>query len=113
MFKCAKCETGNNKKGKLKKGNTGQGVKEFKVITVIRKVRYQNQVRYDKTISTEETSKIISSFKNVKETTGTEIVEEESYCKEHIPKNINVKVLDGEVKRINIIKIKKAYKGEN
>lgn len=113
MFKCEGCETKYNKKRNPTIGNTVRGETEFRIPTIIRKVKYLNQVQFDKLIFIEDGSKIVSSHKNVGETKGFEIVEEESYCQRHIPKDLKVKVLDGEVERINIMQIKRAYKGEN
>ena len=48
MFKCAKCETGTNKRGRPKKGNTKHGDKQTKVISVVRKVEYLIKIRYEK-----------------------------------------------------------------
>lgn len=109
MFKCVECETGNNKRGKLKKGNSGYGVKEFRVATVIRKVRYLNQIKVDKAVPNGEGYKVAVSYKTLNEKTGTEIVKEESYCNNHIPENPQVKILP-EVKRMNIIKVKNHYR---
>ena len=101
MFKCATC------------GIVPTHTKEFRITTAVRKVTYLNQVRYDKLVSDEGNSKVISSFKTIKETFGTEIAEQKSYCKYHIPKNINVRTLDKSAQRINVMKINRGYRGEN
>ena len=98
MFKCAGCPDKYNRKRKLIKNNTVHGETLFRVTTVIRNVSYINQVRFDKIVG---------------ETTGTEIVEEEFYCQNHIPKNTTPKVLDKVVERINLVAIKRPHRGEN
>lgn len=113
MFKCEGCPTKYNKKRKPTKGNTIHGEIEFRITTVIRKVIYLNQIKIDKLISQEGISKTVSSFKTIKETNGIEIVEQKSYCQNCIPKNLNVKILDKPVQRINIVKINKDYRGED
>ena len=113
MFKCVKCPIKYNKKRKPTKGNTSNGDKEFRVATIIRKVRYLNQIRFDKVVPDGESSKTITSYKNLTETTGTEIVEQESYCKNHVPKNLKVKVLDKVLERVNIVSVKRPHRGEN
>lgn len=113
MFKCEECPEKYNRKRKLLKGNTSHGTKEFRIVTIKRKVRYLNQVRFDKVIPQGETFKTVISYKDVGESTGYEIVEEKSYCEEHLPKNLNVKILDTIVERINIVKVKRPDRGEN
>jgi len=98
MFKCTTC------------GPVAD--KEYRVITAIRKVQYLSQVRYDKSVFKEGTPTIESNLKVVKRTRGTEIVEEKVYCKKHVPKNVNPKVV-GEVTRENLVGIKRAQRGEN
>ena len=113
MFKCEGCPTKYNKKRKPIKGNTGFGVTLFRVITVVRKVIYINQVRFDKIVPDGEGCKLITNYKTVGQTSGTEIVEEKFYCQYHIPKNITPKVLDKQVERINTVAIKRPHRGEN
>lgn len=103
MFKCAICETKNNKRGKLLKGNTQHGVTEFRVITVVRKVKYINQIKFNKIVPQGDSSKVVTSYKNVGETLGTEVVREESYCPEHLPEHPNVKILEGITERITFV----------
>ena len=112
MFKCSGCPEKYNRKRKLIKNNTGHGVKLFKVVTVRRAVRYINQIRFDKIVPDGEGCKLITSFKDLEETTGKEIVEERNYCKDHIPKNLTVKLLP-EVKRKVLVGIRRPHKGEN
>ena len=113
MFKCMGCPDKYNRKRKLIKNNTVLGETLFRVITVVRKVRYINQVRFDKVVPQGEGSKLVTTYKDVGETLGTEIVEEECYCQNHIPKNTTPKVLDGVVERINLVAIKRPHRGEN
>lgn len=113
MFKCEGCPKKYNKKREATKGNTIHGETEFRITTVIRKVIYLNQVRFDKLVSQEGTSKLVSSFKTINETSGTEIVEQKSYCQNCIPKNLEVRTLDKPVERINLVKINRGYRGEN
>lgn len=99
MFKCKKC------------GNVQHGVTEFRVVTEVRSVSYSLQVRYDKTILKDNSSSILSTYKTIKQTSGTEIVKEVSYCKEHIPKDLKVKVLPN-VQRTTLVGIKNDYRGD-
>lgn len=99
MFKCIDCEIGNNKHGKLLKGNTQHGVTEFRVITVVRKVKYINQLKFNKVVLQGDSSKLLTSYKSIGETFGTEVVEEKSYCPEHLPEHPNVKILEGVTER--------------
>ena len=113
MFKCAGCPDKYNRKRKLIKNNTVHGETLFRVTTVIRNVSYINQVRFDKIVPQGDGSKLVTTYKIVGETTGTEIVEEEFYCQNHIPKNTTPKVLDKVVERINLVAIKRPHRGEN
>ena len=116
MFKCAKCKTRRNKHGRLLKGNTQHGVTEFRVITVVRKIKYINQIKLNKIVPQGDSSKLVTSYKNVGETLGTEVVEEISYCTEHLPEHTNVKILEGITEKIVFITPKKRNKqdrGEN
>ena len=99
MFKCTKC------------GNVPHGTKEFRVIEIIRKVKYTLRIRYDKLIFKGDTSETLTSYKTIDETYGTEIVKEQSYCKEHIPTDFEVRIL-GEVKRTNTVAIKTVNRGD-
>ena len=114
MFKCEGCSIKHNRKGKPLKGNTIRGDTEFRVTITVRKVTYLNQIRMDKLVSQEGNSKIVTSFKTIKETYGTEVVEQKSYCQKCLPTNTIVRTLDEKpVERITIVKINRGYRGEN
>jgi hypothetical protein len=103
MFKCSGCP----------KGNTRHGETLFKVTTVQRKVLYINQVRYDKQIMKDGQPAILSTYKVVGQKMGLETVEEKSYCQAHLPSEIKTTVLEKAVERINVVGIKRAFRGEN
>lgn len=87
-------------------GPVGSGLKQFRIPTKIRDVVYSLQVR---TIYADgESIRIVRSVK------GSEIAEETSYCKEHLP-NITEPEKIGKVTRNQLIKsiiIKKYNKDE-
>jgi hypothetical protein len=76
-------------------GPVGSGLKQFKIPTKIRDVVYSLQVR---TIYADgESTRIVRSVK------GSEIAEEISYCKEHLPVNTIPEKI-GKVTRNQLIK---------
>lgn len=81
MFICAKC------------GLVSAGEKAHKVAIVIRDVTYLIQIQYDRVINEELTQTVISKVKTVRETRGTEIVKEDTFCSKHIPKDFTPKVI--------------------
>ena len=100
MFECVKCPVKYNKKGKPTKGNTRVGTKEFRAPSAIRKVVYLTQVKYLQSFLDGSEDKV--EIKTVKRTTGSEIAEEKSYCKKHIPKHINPIVKEDIIRKITV-----------
>jgi len=113
MFKCEGCPNHRTRKGKTVKNNTRHGETQFKVTTVQRKVLYINQVRYDKQIMKEGQPAILSTYKVVGQKMGLETVEEKTYCKAHLPTEVKTKILEKTVERINLVGVKRAFRGEN
>jgi hypothetical protein len=97
MFKCKKC------------GISNPGDKQHKVISQIRKVTYILQTQYyqrgSKTEDNLEIPTMELKTKILRETHGTEIVKEDIYCHNCIPKNLEPKITNS-INRKQIIKAK-------
>jgi len=90
MFICAQC------------GLVSVGEKMHKVAVIIRDVTYLIQIRYDRTVNEEFTKNVISKVKTARETKGTEIVKEDTFCSKHIPKDFSPKII-GQIVRNQLV----------
>lgn len=94
MFNCTGC------------GKTKVGIKEYRHTSKIREVEYLVQIQYDRVSTIEGVTQTKQTYKTIKRTHGSEIVEEKSYCKKCLPANKKPEVVES-VKRPLIIAKKK------